>query len=504
MQAVRTAPRDYSVGRPAADSIGTALPRGSADDANGGGADGQCALIDPATEASLAAAYLAVAHDLRGVPPAAMGDAAWDYVMRGDGTAEAVCAATGLPTDVARRLRATFGRVYPPDLYVSGADGTNDVAMALLNAVAVWETGGDCAATALPRRVVCHGKLLVDGERMTRSPGSLMQLGDAIDAFGADGVRLALADAGDGTKEANVVRDVGSGFVLKLAALVDAAAALHAALPAMRTGAATLFDRIFADAVNGCVRGAAAAFDAMRYRDALRLVLFDLQAAQQAYARRCGGRALHRAAAAPYLEATALLLAPLAPHAAEHLWLRVLARPQPLAGAAFPVPTEDCVPELRLANVLVERVVRDVRAFVRKTVKIPQQAIHIVVFVATAYAPWQIGALGALRVARDSFDGVPLPRSAAASIVRGRPAWLGGTGAKVAVAFMVQAMDAADAPALSADVALRPAPPIDGLAIVAEAAAFIAAEAECASVIVVADDSHDATPARPRIGMRSC
>ncbi|KAJ1359247.1 Leucine--tRNA ligase, cytoplasmic [Parelaphostrongylus tenuis] len=56
---------------------------------------------------------------------------------------------------------------------------------------------------------------------MSKNTGNFMTLIDGIQTFSADGMRLSLADAGDGIEDANFVFSMADAAVLRLYNLVD-------------------------------------------------------------------------------------------------------------------------------------------------------------------------------------------------------------------------------------------------------------------------------------------
>merc|ERR1712048_889745 len=68
-----------------------------------------------------------------------------------------------------------------------------------------------------PKSIRSNGHLLLNGEKMAKSTGNFLTLTDAIDKFTADGMRLALADAGDSWGEdANFVESDADAALLRL------------------------------------------------------------------------------------------------------------------------------------------------------------------------------------------------------------------------------------------------------------------------------------------------
>lgn len=85
--------------------------------------------------------------------------------------------ATGFPDDADTR--------WPADLHIIGKDITRFH-------VVIWPAMLEAAGLPLPRQVWAHGFVQLGGERFSKSAGVKLDLGEAIDRFGADAFRYVL------------------------------------------------------------------------------------------------------------------------------------------------------------------------------------------------------------------------------------------------------------------------------------------------------------------------
>lgn len=67
-----------------------------------------------------------------------------------------------------------------------------------------------------PRGIRSNGHLMLNGAKMSKSTGNFLTAIEAITRYSADGVRYALADAGDGNDDANFMEECAAGAVGKL------------------------------------------------------------------------------------------------------------------------------------------------------------------------------------------------------------------------------------------------------------------------------------------------
>lgn len=84
------------------------------------------------------------------------------------------------------------------DLRVSGSDLVpNHLTYSLYNHVAIFEE------KFWPKGFRANGHLLLNAQKMSKSTGNFLTLREALRVYGADATRMALAEAGDGTDDAN-------------------------------------------------------------------------------------------------------------------------------------------------------------------------------------------------------------------------------------------------------------------------------------------------------------
>ncbi|KAI8124989.1 cytoplasmic, Leucine--tRNA ligase [Lucilia cuprina] len=126
---------------------------------------------------------------------------------------------------------------------------------------------------------------------------------NAVDKFSADGMRLCLADAGDSVEDANFVESTADAGILRLYTFIEWVKEMLAARPAMRKGHHHTFND-----------------KKMLFKEALRTGFYELQLTRDKY-RNC---AVHmvctRILVFEIIRRQALLIAPICPHVAEHVW----------------------------------------------------------------------------------------------------------------------------------------------------------------------------------------
>ena len=362
-------------------------------------------LIESLSDSTIYMAYYTVAHLLQGegniegttVGPLGIAakdltHAAWDYVFAGAPYVEGP-----IPEAKLQKMRHEFNYFYPLDLRVSGKDLVpNHLSFMLYNHTAIFPPN------LWPKSIRANGHLLLNGEKMSKSTGNFLTLVDAIANYTADVTRIGLADAGDSLDDANFEEKSANATILKVYSLLEWITDIFQQLPTLRTGPMTLFaDKLFLTEINHCITTAHDAYDKLLFRAALKAAFFDMQATRQRYVQNTDTHALHRDLAVHYITMQCLLLCPIAPHFAEHIWAQ-LGHPTSVMQAAWPTAgvvdfalmragkfLEDVVHEMRLR---MKAKIQPVKPKKGETVAVGNPAVVLTamqLFVTKDYPPWQ-------------------------------------------------------------------------------------------------------------------
>lgn len=176
-------------------------------------------LIESLSDSTIYMAYYTIVHKLQGgvidgsvvgpagIRPDQLTDAVWDYIFL-EGAYPADCS---IDERVLAELRKEFNYWYPFDLRVSGKDLIqNHLTMSIYNHVAIFPP------EKWPKSFRANGYVLRDGVKMSKSLGNFLTLKDAVALYSADGLRVGLAAAGDGTDDANFVDETANMAIMRL------------------------------------------------------------------------------------------------------------------------------------------------------------------------------------------------------------------------------------------------------------------------------------------------
>ncbi|KNC49373.1 leucyl-tRNA synthetase [Thecamonas trahens ATCC 50062] len=365
-------------------------------------------LIESLSDSTIYMAYYTIAHMLQGdiggsspgssgIPPEAVNDALFNYVFLGSN--ETSDLADGVDVAALDAMRAEFEYWYPVDLRVSGKDLVpNHLTFFMYNHASIFPQD------KWPRAIRVNGHLNLNGDKMSKNTGNFLSLRDAIETYSADATRIVLADAGDGLDDANFEEAAANKAILRLTAFVALVeetlsgdfATRDADADASATPDIALFDSIFAAHIDRTIHATDAAFADALYREALLYGWHEFQSTRTAYCDRLGSAALpSKSLIMRYIEAQALLIAPFAPHTAEHVW-GLLGNSESIMRASWPVasaPDQAILAADNFINTFLHKCHRHLDRLARKEgVTVSKGTI----FVAREYPPWQVAILEAL------------------------------------------------------------------------------------------------------------
>uniref|UniRef100_A0AAY4AR72 leucine--tRNA ligase n=1 Tax=Denticeps clupeoides TaxID=299321 RepID=A0AAY4AR72_9TELE len=361
-------------------------------------------LIESLSDSTIYMAYYTVAHLLQGgvlngqgpsplgIKPEQMTAEVWDYIF----FKNAPFPKTIIPKEHLQKLRREFEFWYPVDVRVSGKDLVpNHLSYYLYNHVAMWpEDRGKW-----PQAARANGHLLLNSEKMSKSTGNFLTLSQAIDKFSADGMRLALADAGDTVEDANFVETMADSGILRLFTWVEWVKEMIANQNNLRTGPADSFnDRVFSSDMSAGIIRTEHNYKRMMYKEALKSGFFEFQAVKDKY-RELAIEGMHRDLVFLFIERQTLLLTPICPHVCEYTWT-LLGKTNSVLKATWPVAGRVDEVLMRSSQYLMETA-HDLRLRLKAYMqppknKPPAKPSHCTVYVAKHYPPWQHSTLSLL------------------------------------------------------------------------------------------------------------
>ncbi|OQO12956.1 hypothetical protein B0A48_02420 [Cryoendolithus antarcticus] len=390
-------------------------------------------LVESLSDSTIYPAYYTIAHLLHGdifgktrgaldVAAEDMTDETWDYLF---------CRTEDLPSDTKitkeklQAMRREFEYWYPLDVRISGKDLIqNHLTFLLYVHIALFPKD------YWPRGIRVNGHLLLNGEKMSKSTGNFLTLYDATAKFGADATRIALADAGDTMEDANFEESVANANILRMfelrqwcdSVILDARVLKESETYAQvkdaerhknndsiqRTGPILFWDSLFENELNGLVEETRTQYETTNYKAALKSGLYDFTGARDFYREvtKAAGIGMHADLIKRYVELQALMVAVVAPHWSEHVWLEVLKKSDTVQNARFPEAREQKA-DLSAAREYVRNTSSSITsaegaqlkrmAKGKSTSYDPKKEKKLSIFCALKYPSWQDGIIDTVR-----------------------------------------------------------------------------------------------------------
>lgn len=379
-------------------------------------------LVESLSDSTIYMAYYTVAYQLQGgvedgsktgplgITPEQLTDEVWDYILSDGPWPENA----GFEKAKADQLQREFRYFYPMDLRSSGKDLINNhLTFCIYNHAALFPE------EQWPKAMRANGHLMLNGAKMSKSTGNSLSLRQSVEKFGADASRVSLADAGDGIEDANFEEKTANANILRFHTLIDWCADMMEAIKAgkLRTGAADSFwDKTFANEINTAIATTKDAYDRSAYKEVTKMGFYELQSSRDLYREATADIGMHADLIAHWIKTQALLIAPIAPHFAEHVWKGILGNESTVHNAAFPTAqAEDAA--MTAAAAYVRGTIKTIRdaeiAVTRKKVKgaAPQAKYderkpkEVSIFVADEFPAWQDTCVQAVQKHYDAATG---------------------------------------------------------------------------------------------------
>lgn len=362
-------------------------------------------VIESLSDSTIYMAYYTVAHILHpdvygqekgefGITATEMTPEVWDYIFHQTNKPPK----TTIKKEGLEKMRQEFGFWYPVDLRASGKDLVpNHLTYYLYNHTAIWPTQPD----KWPQSVRANGHLLLNSEKMSKSTGNFLTLSGALDTFGADGTRLALANSGDSIEDANFETQVADSAVLRLWTFVELVKEMQAEKASMRTGSTySVNDRMFMAEMNLKIKETDEHYKNLMFKEALRTGFFEYSNLFHQYRERAqvqGG--LHWNNVQRYLTTQVIILSPVCPHICDYIWQKILGNKESILHSSWPVIEEPDLTLVQSSEYLAEASHRfrlRLKSHMApgkpkkgETPTTPQVPSHGIIWIAKTFPKWQ-------------------------------------------------------------------------------------------------------------------
>ncbi|KAF7759757.1 hypothetical protein Agabi119p4_11452 [Agaricus bisporus var. burnettii] len=387
-------------------------------------------LVESLSDSTIYMSYYTVAHLLHagsldgsvpgplGITPDQMTDEIWEYIFC-DGPFPNP---SPLPQDKADALKHEFTYFYPYDIRSSAKDLIpNHLTFNLYVHAALFPK------KMFPLSMRANGHLMLNGKKMSKSTGNSLTLREAVEKFGADATRLTLADAGDGMEDANFEEKSANANILRVHTLLTWCEETLKDDANLRHGEKNYFDQVFEQEINHLINLTQTHYTATNYKDALKYGFYEMQIIRDWYREVTSNLNMHAQTIHYWIRIATLLITPIAPHFAEHIWTTILKEPQSIQLALWPTPTSPVDRVLLESSNYMRTTVKSIRDAEVNLLKLmakakskknassssssdsfvhfdPKKPKEVKIYVATSFPSWQDACVGIVQDAYNTQD----------------------------------------------------------------------------------------------------
>lgn len=239
-----------------------------------------------------------------------LNDEFFDYIYLGKGKIEAIEKSTGIPKKMIEIMRRDFEYWYPFDFRNSAKDLVqNHLAFCIFNHVALFPK------KYCPRAFVINGRIMVNNEKMSKSKGNFFTMRELYEKHGADIVRLAAANAGEGVDDANYDMEFLETAKKKLTELHDFIKENYG----KGRDDKKIIDKWFESKIHESIKNATEAFENMLFKSAVQNSLMEMQRNLKWYLKRTNNSP-NKELVNLYTDSIIKMIAPFTPHFSEECW----------------------------------------------------------------------------------------------------------------------------------------------------------------------------------------
>uniref|UniRef100_A0A6B2KWU0 leucine--tRNA ligase n=1 Tax=Arcella intermedia TaxID=1963864 RepID=A0A6B2KWU0_9EUKA len=303
-------------------------------------------LIESLSDSTIYMAYYTIAHLLQGdvegsvpgpakVKPQQLTDEVFDFIF---GHSEDY-PETDIPKSVLDLCKREFNYWYPVSLRVSGKDLINNhLIFWIYNHVALFPR------SKWPRGVKANGHVMLNGDKVSKSTGNFITLGDGIKRFSADGMRFALAESGDAIEDSNFTTENADNGLLRLHTFVEWCQEMVTERPNMKTGPPSTFaEKVFSANIDKCIQETDISYQKMLFQRATKFGFFDMILARDQYrqfvlsnpSEKYNWDIIHK-----FIKSLIVICAPITSHTSEHVWRNILKEEGSIFNTTFPVVSQ--------------------------------------------------------------------------------------------------------------------------------------------------------------------
>jgi leucyl-tRNA synthetase len=266
-------------------------------------------IIESLSDSTIYMAYYTISHLLKQVEPEKLDDEIFDFIFWGKGNAEELGKRKGIPVELLEKMKREFDYWYPLNYRISAYELIpNHLTFFVFHHSLLFPH-------KLPEGILALGMVMLEGRKMSSSKGWLVTIPEAVQRYGADGVRLYLLSGSEPWQDFNWREKEAASICRNLqrfASLVETCLSLP-------EGEETNLDRWLLSRFQRIVGVVGEAMENFETRKALHAAFFEAMKDIERYLERGGkGKVLKQ-----IVRTWLVLLSPFLPHVCEELWSKM-------------------------------------------------------------------------------------------------------------------------------------------------------------------------------------
>lgn len=271
-------------------------------------------LIESLSDSTIQMAYGTISKYLEhpseyGFKTNHLNDELFDYVYLNKGSVEAVEKSTGISKKIIETMKNDFNYWYPFDFRNSAKDLIqNHLTFSIFNHTAIFPE------KHWPKAFLINGRIMVNGEKMSKSKGNFFTVRELYEKHGADPVRLTAIYAGEGAEDANYDMNFLEISKRKLSELYEFIS-LHNGKGRKER---EMIDDWFESKINESIKNTTEAMENMMFKSAVQFSFLDMQRHLKWYMRRT--KTPNKDLISQFISALVRMMAPMTPHFCEECW----------------------------------------------------------------------------------------------------------------------------------------------------------------------------------------